>query len=39
MPKIKLLAISATPYDILDAKTRGYEVDELRGKDLKDIME
>lgn len=32
MPKIKLLAISATPYDILDAKTRGYEVDVIEGE-------
>ena len=32
MPNIKLLAISATPYDILDAKTNGYDVDVIEGE-------
>jgi hypothetical protein len=32
MPNIKLLAISATPYDILDAKSNGYDVDVIDGE-------
>ncbi len=32
MPDIKLLAISATPYDILDAKTNGCDVDVIEGE-------
>jgi hypothetical protein len=32
MPNIKLLAISATLYDLLDAKTKGYDVDIIDGE-------
>ena len=40
--EIKCLKLSFWHFsnsDILDAKTRGYEVDVIEGKDLKDIME